>query len=141
MNYYSELLNLSLKANKINCVPVSAIVVKNDKIISKAYNRRDITNNILDHAEIIAINKATKKLKTWNLSDCDLYVSMKPCKMCEAIINESRIKKVYYILDNEEYDIRKNNELKKINYYVLEDKDNCYLKILKDFFKKLRKKR
>ena len=140
MNYYNELLNLSLKANKKNCVPVSAIVVKNKKIISKAYNKRDITNNILDHAEIIAIKRATRKLKTWNLYNCELYVSMKPCKMCEAIINEARIKKVYYILDNEEYETRKEKELKKICYSILEDKDNSYIKILRNFFKKIRKK-
>lgn len=80
-------------------IPVSCIIVKNDEIISRGYNKKYKNNNPFDHAEIIAIKKACKKLKTTNLSDCELYVSLYPCMMCQGAIIESRIKKVYYILN------------------------------------------
>ena len=99
------LFKLLNKAIKKDCVPVSAIVIKNQKIIAKGYNLKEKTNNPLDHAEIIAIKKASKKLKTWKLNDCELYVTMKPCKMCEDIIKETRIKKVYFLCDNKKGEV------------------------------------
>ena len=139
-SYYKTLLKLADKAKKKNCVPVSAIIVKNNNIVSIAYNKRKITNNVLDHAEIIAIKKASKKLKNWNLSKCELYVTMKPCKMCEVIINESRIKKIHYILDNYDYEKRKEKERNEIEYIKEDDINNEYYFLLKNFFKNLREK-
>lgn len=98
--YMKLLLELSKKASKKGEVPVSAVIVRNGKVISKACNKREKTKNPLMHAEIIAIIKATKKLNTWKLDDCEMYVSLFPCKMCAQVIEESRIKKVYYILEN-----------------------------------------
>ena len=96
---------LNKKAIKHNEVPVSCIITKDDKIISKAYNNKITKHDPTAHAEIIAIRKAAKKLKTWNLNECRLYVTLYPCKMCLDVINEARIKEVYYILDNEKDNI------------------------------------
>ena len=105
---------LNKKAIKHNEVPVSCIITKDDKIISKAYNNKITKHDPTAHAEIIAIRKAAKKLKTWNLNECRLYVTLYPCKMCLDVINEARIKEVYYILDNEK-EINNNVKITKIN--------------------------
>ena len=129
MNYSDILRKLNFKAKKNGDIPVSALIIKNNKIIAKAYNKKIKNNNPLDHAEIIAIKKACKKLKTYNLNDCELYVTLKPCKMCEEVINECRLKKVYYYLDQNKII---NNT---INYIKLEDKDMYFFKEIKEFFK------
>ena len=121
-----KLNNIALKHGD---VPVSCIIVKNNKIIAKEYNKRQKKNSPLAHAEILAIIKATKRIKTWNLNDCELYVTLEPCEMCKSIINEARIKKVYYIL----------SKTKKINdtvkYEQLDVADNDYfLNEIKEFF-------
>ena len=84
------------KAYKKGEVPIGAVVVKNNKIISKAYNNREKSQIAINHAEIIAIKKACKKLHSWRLDECDLYVTLKPCPMCAGAIVNSRIKTVYY---------------------------------------------
>ena len=98
--YIKIILKEAYKAYKYEEIPVGALIVYNDKIISKAYNNRQKKNNILGHAEIESILKAEKKLKDWRLDNCIMYVTMAPCKMCEVIINESRISKVYYLIKN-----------------------------------------
>ena len=98
-----ELIKLSNKALKKKEVPVSAIITCNDKIIAKAYNKREKKNNVLGHAEIICIRKATKKLKNWKLTKCNLYVSLKPCSMCQEVIKQARIENVFYLLEKPEY--------------------------------------
>ena len=97
--YEEILLNLSKKAYKKGDVPVSALIVCNNKIIAKAYNRKNIDKNCLFHAEVICLQKAYKKLKRWNLCDCIMYISLEPCDMCKILIEESRIGNVYYILN------------------------------------------
>lgn len=97
----NKLMMMNKKASDNGDIPVSCIIVKNDKLISCAYNKKYKNNNPFDHAEIIAIKKACKKLKTSNLSDCEMYVSLYPCMMCQGAIIEARLKKVYYILDKE----------------------------------------
>lgn len=124
---------LNKKAIKHNEVPVSCIITKDDKIISKAYNNKITKHDPTAHAEIIAIRKAAKKLKTWNLNECRLYVTLYPCKMCLNVINEARIKEVYYILDNEK-DINNNVKITKIN----SEKNVCFQDELKRFFKNKR---
>lgn len=133
MNYEQELNKLILKATKRGEVPVAALIVKDDVIISKAYNRRILTGNPLSHAEIQCIIKASKKLKDWRLHGCDLYVSLEPCHMCKEIIKECRIKNVFYFSKND----------KLINFktkFNLIDNDfsKSYKHLLSDFFKKLR---
>lgn len=129
-----ELYKLIKKAIKRNEVPVAAIIVKNGKIISTGINNREIKNNVMGHAEIIVIKKAAKKLKTWKLSECILYTTLKPCNMCEEIIKNSRIKKVYYYLEN----YNKNNF--KTEYIKINKNENFkFEKELKNFFKIIRK--
>lgn len=124
---------LNKKAIKHNEVPVSCIITKDDKIISKAYNNKITKHDPTAHAEIIAIRKAAKKLKTWNLNECKLYVTLYPCKMCLNVINEARIKEVYYILDNEK-EINNNVKITKIN----SEKNEYFQEELKGFFKNKR---
>ena len=76
-------------------VPVGAVIVKNGKVISKAYNLKEIKNDTTNHAEILAIKKASKKLNSWRLIDCEMYVTLEPCSMCAGALIQSRIKKVY----------------------------------------------
>ncbi len=128
MKYINILKKLNLKAKDNGDIPVSAIIVRENKIIAKAYNKKVKNNNPLDHAEIIAIRKACKKLKTSNLIDCELYVTLKPCGMCKEIIKEARIKKVYYILDNDKII----NDTTK--YYKIEDDYQYFKKELSLFF-------
>ncbi len=84
-------------ATKSKCeVPVGAVVVKEGKVISYAHNTNTKTKISTNHAEIIAINKACKKLKTNKLVDCDIYITKEPCLMCMGAIINSRIKNVYF---------------------------------------------
>lgn len=91
-----EALKLAEIARKKDEVPVGAIIVKDGKIIAKGYNKRERKQNALLHAEIVAINKACKKLKSFRLIDCELYVTLEPCPMCAGAIINSRIGKVYF---------------------------------------------
>ena len=93
-------MHLALKqANKAKSkkeVPVGAVIVLNNKVIATGFNMREKKQNALLHAEIVAIDKACKKLKSWRLEECELYVTLEPCTMCAGAIINSRIKKVYY---------------------------------------------
>jgi tRNA(adenine34) deaminase len=129
----------SFKAVKKNNVPVGAVIIRKNKVIAKAHNLKKLSNNVMDHAEIICIKKASRKLRDWRLNDCEMYVTLEPCNMCEAVINASRINKVYFLSK------RTNNVcLKQTKLINIEDD----LKIdslkneknLKDFFKKRRYK-
>lgn len=129
IDYINELKKLNDKAIINNDVPVSCIIVYKNKIISKAYNKREYKNNPLLHAEIIAIQKAAKKLNTWNLSECRLFVTLKPCNMCMEVIKESRIDEIYYILNNVK------NVNRKVKLIEINCKDKQYfVNQLKDFF-------
>ncbi len=80
----------------LNEVPIGAVIVKDDIIIAKAHNTRNKTQNAINHAEILAISKACKKLKSWRLEDCDIYVTLEPCPMCAGAILNARIKNLYF---------------------------------------------
>jgi len=82
-------------ADKLEC-PIGAVLVCDDKIIARAHNLRETKPSALAHAEILAIEKATKKLKSWRLEDCDLYVTLEPCPMCAGAIVQSRIRSVFF---------------------------------------------
>lgn len=94
--YMKIALCLAKKAEKKGEVPIGALVVKNGKIISKAYNVREKTQNAVRHAEISAVEKACKKLKSWRLDGCTLYCTLEPCIMCCGAIINSRIEKVIF---------------------------------------------
>ncbi|MBR1985228.1 MAG: nucleoside deaminase [Clostridia bacterium] len=91
-----QALEMAKKAYKKDEVPVGAIIVRNGKVVSRAYNSRERKQNALHHAEILAINKACKKLKSFRLDDCEMYVTLEPCPMCSGAIVNARLKKVYF---------------------------------------------
>ena len=125
---YKELLKLARSAQKHGDFPVGALIVCNEKIISKAYNKRNKSNITTDHAEIIAIIKACKRKKSWRLNDCDLYVTLEPCNMCKTIIIESRIKNVYYLLSRD----KSKNQYKGTKFKQIESSNNKLVKEYKD---------
>ena len=84
-------------------VPVGCVIVRNNKIIASSYNRKEIDGIATSHAEVIAINKACRKLGTWHLEDCILYTTMEPCMMCTGAIIQSRISCVVYGIDNSSF--------------------------------------
>lgn len=123
----------ALKAYHKKEIPVGAVIVKNNKIISKAYNTRQYKYNILGHAEINAIIKAEKKIKDWRLDDCELFVTLEPCEMCEKIIMESRLNKVYYLLPANK-NKHKFSQTNDCDFLKLK-----YQKMFEKFFKEMRK--
>ena len=134
--YYMKIaIKEANKAFKNNEVPVGAVIVKNNKIIAKAYNRREKTKNVINHAEIIAVTKACKKTKNWRLDDCEIYITMEPCMMCSGAIQQSRIKKIIYGVKNEKYGYSSN--LKNIEIISQICENECK-NLVQSFFKKKR---
>lgn len=84
------------KAAKLNETPIGAVIVQNGEIIASGHNLRETRKNALMHAEIIAINRACRKLGGWRLPKCDIYVTLEPCPMCMGAIIQSRIENVYF---------------------------------------------
>ncbi len=101
MDYMKKALDCAKKAEKLGEVPIGAVIVKDKKIIATGYNIREKSQNAIDHAEIIAINRACKKLKSWRLDNCEIYVTLKPCPMCAGAILNARIKNCYYGVENQ----------------------------------------
>ena len=134
-NILMENTNKSLENND---VPVGAVIVKDGQVLAFGYNTREKAQNVLGHAEINAILEAQKVLKNWNLSGCDLYVTLVPCSMCLEIIKQSRIDYIYYLLDKKKF----NREIYKTKLQKINDTnyENKYAEILSNFFKKLREK-
>lgn len=89
-------INQALKARDLDEVPIGAVIVKDGKIIAKAHNLMEKTQLATAHAEVLAINKACKKLKSWRLDGAEMYVTIEPCAMCAGAIVNARIKKVYF---------------------------------------------
>lgn len=92
--YMKEAMKQAKKAYALGEVPIGCVIVYQDKIIGRGYNRRNTDKNTLAHAEITAINKASKKLGDWRLEDCTLYVTLEPCQMCAGAIVQARITEV-----------------------------------------------
>lgn len=88
--------NQAIRALNADEVPVGAVICRNGEIVSRAYNMRESKKLATAHAEILAIEKACKKLGDWRLDDCEMYVTLEPCVMCAGAILNARIKKVYY---------------------------------------------
>lgn len=126
-------------------VPVGAVIVKDGKIIARAHNQKETKTDTTKHAEILAIQKASKKLQSWRLIDCVMYVTLEPCSMCAGAIINSRIKKVYIGAQDEKTGAVGSvyNLFKDYNFNHKVDYENGILKekcenILKNFFKELR---
>lgn len=93
--YMKEALRQAKKAYEKEEIPVGVIIVKDHKIIARAYNEKEYKQDTTKHAEILAIQKASKKLNSWRLYDCDMYVTLEPCSMCAGALIQSRIRKIY----------------------------------------------
>ena len=144
--YMNEALKEAKKAYDKLEIPVGAVIVKDGKIIARGYNVKEGKKDSSKHAEIIAIQKASKKLDAWRLNDCDMYVTLEPCPMCAGAIIQARIKKLYIgTMDKktgacgsvlnllEDYTF---NHRVEVETQVLQDE--CE-QMLKQFFKELRK--
>ncbi len=143
--YMKKALIEAKKAFDKDEVPIGAIIVKDGEIIAKAHNCKEIKKDTTMHAELIAIKKASKKLNSWRLTDCEMYTTLEPCPMCAGAIINSRIKKVYIGAKDEKsgaagsvlnlFKDYKFNHLVEVEQGILEE--DCK-KILQDFFKYLR---
>ena len=144
--YMKQAIKEAEKAYKKLEVPVGAVIVKDGKIIARAHNQKETKTDTTKHAEILAIQKASKKLKSWRLIDCEMYVTLEPCTMCAGAIINSRIKKVYVGAMDEKTgavgsvlnlfeDYTFNHKVESETGILKEECEN----ILKRFFKELRK--
>jgi tRNA(adenine34) deaminase len=145
--FMKEALKEAQKAFDTQEIPVGAVIVKDGKIIARAHNSKETSRNATGHAEILAIQKACKKLECWRLLDCEMYITLEPCPMCAGALINSRISKIYIGTDDEktgacgsklnlleDYKFNHNVQVEK---YIL--KEECS-QILKDFFKHLRER-
>lgn len=138
LEYFEYILKLADNSLVTDDIPVGAIIVKNNEIIGEGWNTREKDNFILGHAEINAIKMASNYLNSWNLSDCELYVTLKPCSMCLEAIKQSRIKNVYYLLEKPSNKREFSKTL--VNCINIDPLRINYERKLSDFFKKLREK-
>ena len=143
--YMREAIRQAKKAYALEEVPIGCVIVYQDKIIGRGYNRRTVDKNTLAHAELQAIRKASKKMDDWRLEDCTMYVTLEPCQMCSGAIVQARIKRVVVgcmnpkagcagsilnILENDSF-----NHQVKVTRGVLEQQCSD---MLTQFFKELR---
>lgn len=133
-----EALKEAKKSYQIDEIPVGCVIVYKDKIIARGHNCKESKNNSTMHAELIAIDKACKKLKSWRLDDCILYTTLEPCLMCIGAIIESRIKVVYFGTKSYSKQMYANKKLNKLLLYNMENLECSY--ILSEFFRNKRKK-
>ena len=145
--FMKEALKQAKLAEKKGETPVGAVIVKDGKIIARAHNLRESKKNALCHAEISAINKASKKLGGWRLIGCDLYVTLEPCPMCAGAIINSRIERVFFgAYDKKAGSISSVTNLFSLPYNQSPEfqggiMENECGEILTNFFKELRKKK
>ena len=119
-----KFMNYALKEaqkayNKMD-VPVGCVIVYNGKVIARGYNKREKDQNVIKHAEIEAIDKACKTLKSWRLNDCTIYTTLFPCPMCASAIQQSRISKLVYLNDTN------NKVLNDISLFILFNENLCF---------------
>lgn len=148
VKYMKEAIKQAKKALALNEVPIGCVIVYEDKIIARGYNRRVTDKNTLSHAELNAIRKASKKLGDWRLDDCRMYITLEPCQMCAGAIVQSRIKKVYAGCMNPKAgcagSIMNLLQVEQFNHQVEFEEgllgEECS-RLLSDYFKDLRKKK
>lgn len=145
--FMKEAIKEAKKSLLTNDVPVGCVIVHENKIISRGHNIREAKQQSLAHAEIIAINKACKKLNSWRLEDCTMYITLEPCIMCSGAIIQARIPKVIYGA----YDLRFGAHKSLVNIFDVKFNHNVDISgglledecstLIKDFFKELRNKK
>ncbi len=145
--YMRLALKEAKKAYKRGETPIGAVIVYNDEVIAKAYNLRESKQSVLAHAETLVIEKACKKLGSWRLEDCDIYITLEPCVMCTGAIIQARIKNVYYGAKNKRYgchesainlfDVEFNHKVNVVGGILEEE---CSL-LISSFFKELRNRK
>lgn len=146
--FMKEAIKQAKKAYDKEEIPVGAVIVKDGKIIARGYNKKEEKKDTTQHAEIIAIQKASRKIGAWRLQDCEMYVTLEPCAMCTGALIQARLKRVYIgtmdpktgacgsVLNLlEDY---KFNHKVEVETNIMQKE--CE-KILKDFFKYLRSKK
>ena len=143
--YMKEAIRQAKKAYALGEVPIGCVIVYQDKIIGRGYNRRNTDKNTLAHAEITAINKASKKMRDWRLEECTLYVTLEPCQMCAGAIVQARITRTVIGAMNPKAgcggSILNVLEMPEFNHQVVVQRgileEEC-TDLLKNFFKELR---
>lgn len=143
--FMSLALKEAKKAYKKGEIPIGAVLVYENQVLAKAHNLREIRQNVLGHAELICLQKANKKRNSWRLEDCDLYVTLEPCPMCAAALQQARIRTLYFATrDTKAGAVCSCDHFldkKHLNHKV-EWKEGLFQaeasKLLKDFFKDLR---
>ena len=146
--YMKEAIKQAKKAYALDEVPIGCVIVQDDKIIARGYNRRNTDKNTLAHAEITAIKKASKKTGDWRLEDCTLYVTLEPCQMCAGAIVQSRMKRVVIASMNPKAgcagSVINLLQMSQFNHQVELEKgvlgEECS-QMLSNFFKELRKRK
>ena len=143
--YMKEALKQAKKAYALGEVPIGCVIVHEGKIIGRGYNRRNTDKNTLAHAEITAINKASKVIGDWRLEECTLYVTLEPCQMCAGAIVQARIPEVVMGCMNPKagcagsvlniLQVERFNHQTEIEHGILEEECS---QMLKDFFRSLR---
>ncbi len=143
--YMNKALLEAKKAYKLKEIPVGSVIVYEDKVIAKAHNTRVNEKQVFTHAEIKAINKACKKLGSWILEDCTIYVTLEPCMMCAGAILQSRIKRVVYATPEPKHGVLESidhilenpklNHKVEVTSGVLKEESSA---LLKKFFHELR---
>ncbi len=137
---------LGYKARMKDEVPIGAVIVKDNKIIARAYNTRESDQTATHHAEIKAIEKANKKLKSWRLDDCDMYVTLEPCPMCAGAIVNARIRTLYYAVKDDNsggitrFNILENTLNHTTKAYHTAEYESENVNLIKGFFKSKRNK-
>ena len=146
--FMKEAIKQAKKAYKIEEVPIGCIIVYQEKIIARAYNRRTIDKNTLAHAELLAIRKASRKIDDWRLEDCTMYVTLEPCQMCAGALVQSRMKRVVIGCMNPKAgcagSIMDLLQVPEFNHQVEKEIGVCEeecASLMKSFFKELREKR
>ena len=143
-DFMKEAIKQAKKALSEDEVPIGAVIVINDKIIAKGYNKREKSQDATKHAEMIAIEKACKKLNSWRLENAKIYVTLEPCPMCAGAIANARIKTVVYgaketsSCDNLCEKILSSNRLNHKTEIIFEENKECST-MLEEFFKNKRK--
>ncbi|MFI3176571.1 MAG: tRNA adenosine(34) deaminase TadA [Eubacteriales bacterium] len=143
--YMKLALKQAQKAEALLEVPIGCIIVQDDTVVARAYNRRNADKNTLSHAELLAIKRASKKVGDWRLEDCTMYVTLEPCQMCAGAIVQARMKRVVIgsynskagcagsvlnLLQMEEF-----NHQVEVTGHVLEEQCSS---LISNFFKQLR---